>query len=73
MFKLIEILNDKEVKEHFSFIFPYYGGGKATQHMFFSKSGDRWYMFERLINARAFIYKSVSRAEFNNPTRIHWE
>lgn len=27
-FKLIEIMNENEVKEHFSFIHPFYGKGK---------------------------------------------
>lgn len=33
-FKLVEIVSENELKEHFSFVFPFYGG--AEQHMYFS-------------------------------------
>lgn len=34
-YKLIEIINEREVKEHLSFVFPFYNG--TLQHMFFSQ------------------------------------
>jgi|LauGreDrversion4_2_1035121.scaffolds.fasta_scaffold44840_2 hypothetical protein len=71
-FRVIEIVNEREIKEHFSFVFPYYGGGERNiQHMFFSN--DLFYMIERLVNARAFIYKQVPLRDRNNPTRVKWE
>ncbi len=68
-FKLIEIISDREVKEHFSFVFPFYAG--TLQHMFFSS--DLEYMYERLENQREFLYKKVPLNEPSNPTRVKWE
>ena len=36
LFKLIEIVNDKTVKEHFKYEFPFYYG--FEQHMYFSSN-----------------------------------
>lgn len=46
-FKLIEIMNEFEVKEHFTFIHPFYGIGKY-QRIYISDNME--YMLERLIN-----------------------
>lgn len=53
-FKLIEIINEIEVKEHFTFIHPFYGIGKY-QRIYISDNMD--YMLERLINQRVFVYQ----------------
>lgn len=68
-YKLIEIISEREVKEHLSFIFPYYNG--TVQHMFFSS--DLQYMHEKLVNARQFMYKRVNAGDHENPTRVKWE
>jgi len=52
-FKLIEILNEFEVKEHFTFIHPFYGKG-SYQRIFLSDNLE--YMFERLVNQRCYLY-----------------
>jgi hypothetical protein len=70
-FRLVEIISDREVKEHFSFVFPYYGGGTNIQHIFFSE--DKEFMLERLINARAFLYKKVIQRTKERPNRVKWE
>lgn len=57
-FKLIEIINEREVKEHFSFIHPYY---ESMKLIYFSSDGR--YMYERLINSRLFIYERSEKAE----------
>jgi len=46
-YKLIEIINEREVKEHFNFIYPYYiqpNPVNNKQHIFFS--ADLEYMNE---------------------------
>jgi hypothetical protein len=53
-FRLIEIIDPYTVKEHCSFVFPYYDRDKF-QHLLFNDKGDL--MFERLKNARAFLYQ----------------
>ncbi len=65
-FKLIEIISETEVKEHLSFIFPFYAA--TLQHMFFSS--DMQYMHEKLINSRQFLYKRVNLNDPNEPTRV---
>jgi hypothetical protein len=60
-FKLIEIVNEREVKEHLSFIHPCYEYNKMQSMLF---SNDLEYMFERLVNGRFFLYKKVA---LNNP------
>jgi hypothetical protein len=69
-FRLIEIISESEVKEHLSYIFPYYGGDKYTQYMFFSD--DMNFMLERLINARAFLYLRESAGTREQPNRVRW-
>ena len=46
-FKMIEIINEYEVKEHFTFTHPFYGVGNY-QRIYFSD--DLEYMLERLVN-----------------------
>ena len=45
-FRLIEIMGAQEIKEHYSFIHPFYEG--SLQRIYFSDDGE--YMYERLIN-----------------------
>lgn len=54
VWKLIEIINEREVKEHFTYIHPFYED-RQVQNIFFSQ--DTEYMFEHLINQRYFLYK----------------
>ena len=63
--KLIEIINEREVKEHFSYIHPFYED-RAVQNIFFSQ--DTEYMYEHLVNQRYFLYKKVQGQ--NN--RVTW-
>jgi hypothetical protein len=51
-FRVIEILEDEVVKEHFSFVHPYYGDDKY-QRLFFSEKLDR--MLERQ-EQNVFLY-----------------
>ena len=51
--KLIEIMNESEVKTHFEYIHPSYG----YQNVFFNKNKDR--MIEVLMNYRTFFYRKV--------------
>lgn len=51
-------MNEREVKEHLSFIHPFYGG--KLQNIFFSQ--DLGYMFEHLVNERYLLYKRVDGA-----------
>ena len=53
-FRLIEIIDPYTVKEHCSFIFPFYDIDKF-QHLLFNDQGNM--MFERLKNARSFLYQ----------------
>lgn len=53
-FKLIEIVNEYEVKEHFTFIHPFYGKGNY-QRIYISDNME--YMIERLVNQRIFLYQ----------------
>lgn len=53
-FKMIEIINEREVKEHFTFIHPFYGKGKY-QRIYLSDNME--YMLERLVNQRVFLYQ----------------
>lgn len=46
-FKLIEIVNEIEIKEHFTFIHPFYGVG-SYQRIYLSDNLE--YMMERLVN-----------------------
>eukprot|EP00347_Sterkiella_histriomuscorum_P017370 403349643 len=64
--KLIEIINEREVKEHFSYIHPFYED-RAVQNIFFSQ--DTEYMYEHLVNQRYFLYKKVQGQ--NN--RVTWQ
>jgi hypothetical protein len=52
-FKLIEIINESEIKEHFTFIHPFYGVGKY-QRIYFSENNE--YMLERLVNQKVTLY-----------------
>jgi hypothetical protein len=54
-FKLLELMDSSEVKEHFMFIHPYYGDNKF-QRLFFSD--DLHYMIERQ-EQNVFYYKRV--------------
>jgi len=53
-YKVIEIMNETEVKEHFTFIHPFYGVGKY-QRLYLSQNME--YMIERLVNQRVFLYQ----------------
>ncbi len=53
-FKLIEILNESEIKEHFRFVHPFYGKGKY-QRIYLANNME--YMLERLINQKVLLYK----------------
>jgi hypothetical protein len=66
-YKLIEIINEREVKEHISFIHPFYEG--QCQNIFFSH--DHEYMFEHLFNQRYFLYKKVQGPAGTN--RVKWQ
>lgn len=46
-FKMIEIVNEYEVKEHFTFTHAFYGTGNY-QRIYFSENME--YMLERLVN-----------------------
>jgi hypothetical protein len=54
LFKLIEILDERNVKEHLSFYHPFYGSGHY-QRLYISD--DTNYMLERLVNQRVFLYR----------------
>ena len=58
-YKLIEIINEYEIKEHFSFIHPFYGVGKY-QRIYISENMD--YMLERLINQKVLLYQRIPGA-----------
>ena len=62
---MIEILNQNEVEEHFTFVHPYYNG--EYQRIYFSD--DLNYMLERLQNQRVFFYR---RVETLVPGEIQW-
>ena len=53
-FKLIEILNEFEVKEHFTFVFAFHGKGKY-QRIYLSDNME--YLLERLNNQRVYLYQ----------------
>jgi hypothetical protein len=67
-FRLIEIINEREVKEHLSFIHPFYED-KTCQNIFFSQDTD--YMFEHLSNQRFFLYKKVQGPSGSN--KVKWQ
>jgi hypothetical protein len=52
-FKVIEIVNEKEIKEHCSFIRPYYEG--SLQFIFFSDNLE--FMVESFFNSRVYLLK----------------
>jgi hypothetical protein len=52
-FRLIEIINEREVKEHLSFIHPFYEDRKR-QAIYISNTTE--FMFEVLPNGRYFMY-----------------
>jgi len=58
-FKLIEIMDEKTVFEHCTFIFPFYNG--KMQRLYFSE--NTMYMLERLSNSRTNIYDRKSLLE----------
>lgn len=66
-YKVIEIINEREVKEHLSFVHPFYEG--KVQNIFFSQ--DNEYMFEHLFNQRYFLYKKVPGPAGTN--RVKWQ
>ena len=68
-FRLIEILNETEVKVVASFNHPFYRGKK--QFMYFSESGE--YMHEILDYNRFHIYHKESTRDIMNPNRVTWE
>jgi hypothetical protein len=53
-FKLIEIINEVEIKEHFRFVHPFYGIGKY-QRIYIANNTE--YMLERLINQKVLLYR----------------
>ena len=54
-FKLIEIINEDEVKEHIQFIHPVYPN--EHQRIFFSDNNQ--YMLEKFTHPRVFIYEKI--------------
>jgi hypothetical protein len=61
-FKVIEIVNEYEIKEHFTFVHPFYGVGKY-QRIYMSSNLE--YMLERLQNQRVFLYQRQPSNESN--------
>ena len=55
-FKLIEIINEEEVKEHFNFIHPLYLN--ENQKIMFDTNTN--YMLEKLTYPRVFLYEKVA-------------
>lgn len=55
MFKLIEVINEYDVIEHISFVFPYYTYKGSIQELYFNTNHKL--MLERLDDNRVFLYK----------------
>ena len=55
-FKLVEIVNEREVKEVASFTYPFWK--EQMQYLYFSE--DAKFMYERLFFERAQIYERVN-------------
>lgn len=58
-------MSSTEVKQHFTFVHPYYGAG-VYQRIYFSD--DLNFMLERIINQRVFLYKR----ENNHDGTVKW-
>ncbi len=56
-FKLIEIINEFEVKEHLTFVHPFYGIGGSSKYQRLYISDNMKHMIERLDNQRVIFYK----------------
>lgn len=54
-FKLIEITSETSIKEHCTFVHPFYKG--QEQFLYFSDTTDL--MIERLANQRVFLYRKT--------------
>ena len=68
-FRLIEIVNEREVKEHMSFIHPFYEDRKR-QGIYISN--DCRMMFEVLSDGRYFLYqREQAKVEGNN--KVTWK
>lgn len=64
-FRLIEIMNEDEVKEHINFIHPIYPN--EHQRIFFNENSH--YMLEKFTHPRVFIYE---RIEIEGRGQVHW-
>lgn len=69
LFKVIEIVNEKEVKEHATFIKPYYANSK--QFVYFSQNME--YMIESFFNSRVYLFKKKDVRSTDAGVTCEWE
>ena len=68
-FKLIEIVNEREVKEHMTFVHPFY---EDKKRQFLYISNDCKMMFEILNNGRYFLYQKEA-GKVDGTNKITWK
>ena len=67
-YKLIEVVNEHEVKEHFSFIHPFYDKMQMMHYLYINNTQDL--MLERIAFSKLFLYRKVELGEGN---RVKWQ
>lgn len=68
-FRLIEIMSDKQVKDHLKFIHPVYNGNKQFIYI----SSDLTFLYERLKYERHFLYTRMPNKTDNPDDQFHWK